>query len=134
MGVLDELKKTEGLQGEELDNALIAIRNKYTTEGDKRIINEYMNAELDEIERQMDAFEEEVDRLTAKEQLGELYDILPLAYIAEKYFKRSRGWLYQRLNGYVVNGKACTFSEEERETFNFAMREVGERIGSMQLA
>lgn len=133
MGLLDELKRTESLQGEELDNALYAIRDKYTTAEDKRIMTEYMDARFDEVERMMDELEEEVDRITAKEELGDLYEILPLAHIAKKYFNRSRGWLYQRLNGYTVNGKVCSFSEEEKKTFNFAMREVGQRIGSMQL-
>ena len=133
MGLLDELKRTENLQGDELDNALIAIRDKYTTEEDKRIMTEYMDSRLDEVERLMNELEEEADRLTAKEQLGELYDILPLAYIAEKYFKRSRGWLYQKLNGYKVNGKTCSLNESEKETFNLAIREIGARMGSMQL-
>ena len=134
MGLLDELKMTEVLQGEELDAALFAIRDRYTTEEDKRIMTEYMDARLDELERQMDELEEEVDRLTAKEQLGELYDIIPLSSIAEKYFKRRRGWLYQKLNGYKVNGKISSLNKEEKETFNLAIREIGMKIGSMQLA
>lgn len=133
MTLLDDLIKTESLQGEDLDNALVAIRSKYTTEEDKKVMNEYMDARLDLIEQQLLAIDSDVDRMTAKDELGDLYDILPLAHIAKKYFNRSRGWLYQRLNGYTVNGKVCAFTEEERDTFNFALREVGERIGSMQL-
>lgn len=134
MTLLDELKRTELLQGEELDNALIAIRDEYTSEEDRKLMAEYMDSRFDEIRKELDALEEKVDILTAKEQLGELYDILPLSYIAERYFKRSRGWLYQRLNGYSVNGKACGFSEDDKKTFNLALREVGERIGSAQLS
>ena len=54
MELLNELKMTEVLQGEELDAALFAIRDKYTTEEDKRIMTEYMDARLNEVERQMD--------------------------------------------------------------------------------
>ena len=37
---------------------------------------------------------------TLKRQIGEVYDLIPLSYIAEKYFGKTRAWLYQRLNGY----------------------------------
>lgn len=133
MVLLEELKKTESLQGEELDKALVAIRNKYTSPEERCAIAEYMDSRLDDIEAHLDALEEAADALTAKEQLGELYDIIPLAYIAEKYFKRSRSWLYQRLNGYKVNGKVCSFNADEKATFNLAIRELTEKIGSAQL-
>lgn len=132
MGLLDELKKTEILQGEELDNALIAIRNSYTSDDDRKLMKQYLAGELANIDEQLGSIKKEVQELTFKQQLGDLYEILPLAYIAKRYFKKSRGWLYQRMNGYEIHGKVCSFTEDEKAKLNQATREIAERIGSVQ--
>ncbi len=62
------------------------------------------------------------------------YRLLPIAYIAEKYFGKSRQWLYQRLNGYSVRGKVYTLSREQKETFNNALLDITNRIASIRLA
>lgn len=69
-----------------------------------------------------------------KNQLEDVYDILPLAYIAKKYFNKSRAWLYQRLNGYPVKGRVYSLNEEEKKIFNAAMKDLSIRIGSVQLS
>lgn len=130
MGLLEELKRTELLHGEELDNALLDIRKKYTSEAERLTMKEYMRDRLSGIKKEMDEVTEEINELSLKQQLGDIYEVLPLAYIAEKHFKRSRGWLYQRLNGYKVNGKVCSFTEEEKDTFRNAIRDVAEMISS----
>ena len=132
MNLLEELKRTESLQGEELDNALLDIRNKYTSEEDRKVMKEYLEASYASIKKELAEVREEIQELSLRKQLGEVYEVLPLAYIAEKYFKRSRSWLYQRLNGYKVNGKVCSFTEEERDTFCRAARDVAQMISSAQ--
>ncbi|MBR1801008.1 MAG: DUF5053 domain-containing protein [Bacteroidaceae bacterium] len=86
-----------------------------------RILDQKMRETCDEIE-------------SLRNQLGDLYEILPLSYIAQEYFGKSRSWLYQRLNGYKVRGRAYTLSPEQKQTFNRACQDIGHRIGSYQLS
>jgi len=61
-------------------------------------------------------------------------EIIPLSYIARTYFKKSKSWLYQRINGNVVNGSPVTLSKEERIIFNNALKDISKRIGSINIA
>lgn len=69
-----------------------------------------------------------------KSQIEDVYEILPLSYIAKTYFNKSRAWLYQRLNGYKIKGKTYSLNEEEKRIFNAAMQDLSARIGSVQLS
>lgn len=62
------LMRTEVLQGEELDRALYTIRDKYTTEEDKAVMEEYTMDSYDFIGEELDALESEIDALKAKKQ------------------------------------------------------------------
>lgn len=71
---------------------------------------------------------------TLREQLAEAdYKLLPLRYIAQKYFGKSAAWLSQRLNGSEVRGHAYTLNSEQKDIFNRAVQEIGQRISSLQL-
>lgn len=67
MDLWKELMQTEVLQGEELDKALYAIRDKYTTEEDRAAMEEYMNDGYDFIGEELDASKEEIDALKEKQ-------------------------------------------------------------------
>lgn len=85
------------------------------------------------INQKMEQLQSEV--LTLREQLAEEdYKLLPLRYIAQKYFGKSAAWLSQRLNGSEVRGHAYTLNSEQKDIFNRAVREIGQRISSLQLA
>lgn len=71
---------------------------------------------------------EEVDTYLIRKQMEHILPCISLAYIAETYFKKSRHWLYQRVNGLHVNGKPAKFSAQEIETLNYALRDIGERL------
>jgi hypothetical protein len=71
--------------------------------------------------------------ITIKMQLGDNVEFIPLAYIARTYFNKSRAWLYQRINGHVVNGRASKFTAEEVETFNRALQDISKQIGSINI-
>jgi len=58
-------------------------------------------------------------------------EIIPVSYIAKNYFKKSKEWMYQRINGNIINGKPAKFSENEIKTFNFALQDVGKKISSI---
>lgn len=61
-------------------------------------------------------------------QLGGVDDYLSLSQIAQDYFGKSRSWLYQRINGAIVNGKPAQFTPEEQQRFSNALLDISERI------
>ena len=75
------------------------------------------------------------DVLTLRDPLAaDDYKLLPLRYIAQKYFGKSAAWLSQRLNGSEVRGHVYTLNAEQKSIFNRAVQEIGQRISSLQLA
>ncbi len=85
------------------------------------------------ISQKMEQLQSEV--LTLREQLAEGdYKLLPLRYIAQEYFGKSAAWLSQRLNGSEVRGHIYTLNSEQKDIFNRAVKEIGQRISSLQLA
>ncbi len=48
--------------------------------------------------------------------------------ISKNYFGFSRGWIYQRLNGYDGNGNACEFTERQKETLREALRDIARKL------
>ena len=85
------------------------------------------------ISQKMEQLQSEV--LTLREQLAEEdYKLLPLRYIAQEYFGKSAAWLSQRLNGSEVRGHIYTLNSEQKDIFNRVVKEIGQRISSLQLA
>ena len=85
------------------------------------------------ISQKMEQVQSEV--LTLREQLAEEdYKLLPLRYIAQEYFGKSAAWLSQRLNGSEVRGHIYTLNSEQKDIFNRAVKEIVQRISSLQLA
>ena len=85
------------------------------------------------INQKMEQLQSEV--LTLREQLAEEdYKLLPLRYIAQNYFDKSAAWLSQRLNGSEVRGHVYTLNSEQKDIFNRAVQEIGQRISALQLA
>ncbi|MDE5638997.1 MAG: DUF5053 domain-containing protein [Odoribacter sp.] len=66
-----------------------------------------------------------------RRKLGELPDICNMGYIAQRYFGKTRQWLYQRLNGYLVNGKPVQFTQKEIKILNEALQDIGQKISSI---
>ena len=66
----------------------------------------------------------ECDSILVRQQLKSVLPFISLASIAKTYFNKSRQWLYQRINGLVVNGKPTKFTPEELETLNFALHDM----------
>lgn len=55
-------------------------------------------------------------------------DYLSLSQIAQEYFGKSRSWLYQRINGALVNGKPARFTAEEQQKLSSALLDISDRI------
>ena len=60
-----------------------------------------------------------------------LDDILPFisqSYIAKTYFKRSRSWFSQRLNGSEVMGIVCSFDDKDISTLKSGLTDMRDRL------
>jgi len=98
------------------------IRNfESKTEAEKQ---EYINNSVTGLNNAL----EESKSLVEKVNLGEVSDIISIAYIAQKYFGKTRHWLYQRLNGSVVNGKPARFTQDEKVRLREALQDVSSII------
>lgn len=84
------------------------------------------------IDQKMKQIKDNVESLR-KQIEAEDYKLLPLRYIAQKYFGKSAAWLSQRLNGSEVRGHVYTLNEEQKGIFNYAVREIGQRISALHL-
>ena len=85
----------------------------------------FLNQKIDQLQSEVQTLREQL----AKED----YKLLPLRYIAQKYFGKSAAWLSQRLNGSEVRGHVYTLNSEQKDIFNRAVQEIGQRISSLQL-
>ncbi|AFR35892.1 DUF5053 domain-containing protein [Riemerella anatipestifer] len=76
----------------------------------------------------------ELKKLNVRNALDEVSDFISLSYVAEKYFGKTKSWLYQRINENTVNGKPAKFTEKEIETLNYALQDLSKKIGSVRIA
>ncbi|SZD72031.1 Uncharacterised protein [Candidatus Ornithobacterium hominis] len=68
-----------------------------------------------------------------REKLTPILDFISTKYIAENYFEKTPQWFYQRLNGNQVNGKTASFTDDEIETLNFALKDISKKISLINL-
>ncbi len=73
---------------------------------------------------------EDCKELLLREQLKEILPILSLAHISKTYFNKTRSWLYQRINGSLVNGKPARFTPEELDVLKSALLDVSSKINT----
>ena len=93
------------------------------------------SAFLDAWLSEMEADNEEIKQTALRSQIPDIiYKLIPWKYIAETYFGKSQSWLAQRVNGYTVRGHQYTLSDDQKQTLNHALGEVGALIGSYRLA
>lgn len=78
--------------------------------------------------------EQKVKELTMAEKLGEITDMVSMAYIAKAYFGKSRSWLAHKINGNIVNGKTSQFSPDELAILRTALQDMSKKFGALSLA
>ena len=98
----------------------------------------------DEIEEGANQFIEGLDKALAEgdemiararlARLGDVPEAISFSYIAKKYFGKSRGWLMQKVNGNMVNGKQAAFTEDERRQFRAALQDISKQLSIAALA
>ena len=67
------------------------------------------------------------NRKTVKQKMSDILLDVSWAKISERYFGKSRSWLYHKMDG-VNNGKPDDFNEAEKETLRSALLDLSERI------
>lgn len=76
---------------------------------------------------------DEINGIIIRRQLEDILPFMSLAYIAKRYFGKSRQWLYQRVNGTIVNGKPARFTNQEIDILNAAIQDMGNRLLSTKV-
>ncbi len=122
--------------------ALAERKRLATTDEERAAVDAEMNALRSENEQAFTEALESLIKTTANdvheqrmaERLGEITDMVSMAYIAKTYFKKSRSWLAHKLNGNIVNGKPSQFTDEELKTLRFALNDMSTKLNAMSLA
>lgn len=133
--LLEELKTLNMLTGEEHDKKCREIAAKWTSPNDRKIISEWLENSIAGVEADIEAVGQRLDEISEmKKKVKEITEVVSLKYIAQNYFGKSASWLSQRINGNSVRGHVYRLKPAEIETFNSALRDIGMKIGSMQLS
>lgn len=64
------------------------------------------------------------------EKLRDVLLYIKWGNISKDYFGYSRGWIYQRLNGYDGNGNDCDFTDAQKETLREALRDLAGKLNA----
>lgn len=122
-GTSDAMEKYTVLMGE--------ISQKYTSQEDADMIADFLINGYKELSAEAEELNTYVN---LKQQIAPYIEIIPIAYIAKKYFGKSTSWLSQRINGSKVRGRVYTLNKKDMETFNFALRDISEKLGSLSIS
>lgn len=133
---LEQLMKLAGTS--KFDTKLDALHRKYKDDPDaKKEIVSFIKKGIAASGKRIEQIEKMVN---VREQLADVADIISLSTIAQTYFGKTRGWLYQRINGNIVNGKPSKFTDTELTTLEKALIEISvktsnaaKKIGSLSL-
>ena len=100
------------------------IKSECRTTEEEKMIEDFVGQRLAALTDMVDTLREDAIRA----QLAEIGDMINLSYIAKTYFKKSRAWLSQRINGNTVNGKTCRFTPDELDIFNDALHDMSNKL------
>jgi len=108
----------------------IRLRFSALSESDKEKVREEFSAELNDTLKEADELMRRTDAALA---VSEIAKYVSLSKIANDYFGKSKEWLYQRIKGYLVNGKPAAFTEEERKRLSAALEDVSRKVHETSL-
>ena len=107
------------------------INVNYTTDADQEAIGDFLVESYKELGNEAEALLRQVEKA---EELREMKEIVPVSYIARRYFGRSAAWLQQRLYGYKVRGRVYTLNDEQKATFDAALQDIARQLSSFSIA
>ena len=120
------MEQTTGRTTNKHVRAIKSMRKDMTPQ-EQEAFNEALIAEarelLDKGDKMMEA-----EMADVRQRLGEIPQIVSMSYIAKHYFGKSRTWLYQRINGNLVNGKPVFFTKAERRQLQEALHDIGKKL------
>ena len=127
--LINELKglmgKTDPMS-EARRNEIFAWFKEHDDEQSQALFDQFMDEGISVIETEVADIRHQIE--------DEAYRLLPISYIAKKYFGKSHAWLSQRINGTRVRGRTYTLNEEQKKIFNDAMEDLSKFYGSFRLA
>lgn len=124
-----ELRKLVGRTDENSKKRVDEIAlwfKEHSDEESQRLFDEFMEEGISEMQVELEDIRHQID--------DEAYRLLPISYIAKKYFRKSQSWLSQRINGTKVRGRVYTLTEDQKRIFNNAMQDLSEFFGSFRIA
>lgn len=86
----------------------------------------FSKAFLESGKKAVEESEELISDANLRLVLDKIYPAVSWSYIASHYFGKSRSWLNQRINGYMVNGGPATFTENEKKKLITALTDLGQ--------
>lgn len=103
----------DSMTGQEVEQLAVGVQNDFDN----------VHREIAEIKEQ----------LTIRERLEPVLPYLSVSKLSKDYFNKSSSWFYQRLNGNKIHGKVCRFTDKELETLDMALKDISQRLSSLQL-
>ncbi|MCL1933503.1 MAG: DUF5053 domain-containing protein [Candidatus Azobacteroides sp.] len=105
----------------------VKFRNRIASKSEeerKEFADAFINSAKEDTKR-IKSFCNEV---TVRMKLEDILGIVSMTYIAREYFRKSKSWFFQKLNGNIKNGNLTSFTEEELKTLSFALEDIGNKI------
>lgn len=127
---IEQWKQMDAAGNPAATDYLKKITAQAQAEGKIQEMNEAVQHIVASVNNRLDNIENTIEAYTLHERMGTLTEAVNLAYIARRYFGKTRQWLYQRLKGQMVNGKPATFTETEETTFITALHEIGLQLAT----
>ena len=121
------LEKWHTLSPEEEDQFIkdnITVFNAMSDSEKELFLNDFDS----EAKKACDEAEELIEVLTMRDQLEPILPYISLSTIAEQYFGKSRQWLYQRINGNIVNGKPAKLTSGEKDVLKNAISDIIQKL------
>ena len=103
----------DSMTGQEVEQLAVGVQNDFDN----------VHQEIAEIKEQ----------LTIRERLEPVLPYLSVSKLSKDYFNKSSSCFYQRLNGNKIHGKVCRFTDKELETLDMALKDISQRLSSLQL-
>ena len=132
------MKKTTFFSNEDLDNILRGMEGLTTDEKEA-----YLDARLKELESLPDSRKKKLQEaartgmkptlelashISVMNELQRIGNIVSFASIAKDYFGKSKFWIHQRINGYLVNGKPACFTNEQIVQMAEALEDIAKQM------
>lgn len=125
----EQWKLTPEVERPAIDAEMTALMNDMTEQDVERLTVAVQN-DFNRIRNELTEIKE---LLSIREQLKPVLPYLSVSNLAKDYFGKSSSWFYQRLNGNLVHGKVCKFTEEELARLDMALKDISRRIGGLSL-